>query len=69
MDDDVTSKSSFGILEATLSDPAREDGTLQAQGEGVATVDHDMLTFQACRANPMVDIQNKQLEAPLKKVS
>ena len=68
VDEDVTSKSSFEVLEATLPNSTCEHGTFQAQGEGVATVEHDMLTIQECHADPMVDIQNKQMEAPPKKV-
>ena len=45
VDEDVTSKSSFEVLEATLPNSTCEHGTFQAQGEGVATVEHDMLTI------------------------
>lgn len=68
VEDDVTSKSTFGVLEADLSDLACEDGTIQAQGIGVVGVEHDTLIFQACREDPMTHIQHKHLETSPKKV-
>lgn len=68
VEDDVTSKSTFGVLEADLSDLACEDRTIQAQGIGVVGVEHDTLIFQACREDPMTHIQHKHLETSPKTV-
>lgn len=40
----MTTKFPFGILEANVYDPAREDGTTHVLGEGVFYAEHDTLS-------------------------
>lgn len=49
VDVDVTTKSPFGILEANVCNPAREDGTTHVLGERVFYAEHDTLSPQACQ--------------------
>ena len=69
VDVDVTTKSTFGILQANVFDPACEDGITQALGEGAFYTEHDMLSPQACHEDILADTHYKQPKASIKKVS
>lgn len=69
VDVDVTTKSPFGILEANVSDPAREDGTTQVLGEGVSYAEHDTLSPKVCQEDSLAVIHYKTPEASFNKVS
>ena len=69
VDVDVTTKSTFGILQANVFDLAREDGITQALGEGAFFAEHDTLSPQACHEDFLADTHYKQPEASIKKVS
>ena len=65
----MTTKSTFGILQANVFDPACEDGITQALGEGAFYTEHDTLSPQACHEDILADTHYKQPKASIKKVS
>ena len=69
VDVDVRTKSTFGILEANVSDPTHEDGITEALGEGVFYAEHDTLSPQACQEDFLAVTHDKRPEASIKKVS
>ena len=65
----MTTKSTFGTLEANVSDPTHEDRITEALGEGVFYAEHDTLSPQACQEDFLTVTHDKQPEASIKKVS